>query len=64
MVKLANGVCVSCGNPLKIIKGGQKTILNSTDIVMVHVFGCLNKECSEAMKEQGRQETPVPSFNG
>jgi len=61
---LPNGVCVSCGNPLKIISGGQKTALNSTDIVMVHVFGCLNKDCPEKMKEQGRSETPVPSFEG
>jgi len=64
---LANGVCVSCGNPLKIISGGQKTALNSTDIVMVHVFGCINKDCKMAnpkMLEQDRKETPVPSFEG
>lgn len=29
---------------------------------MVHVFGCMNKNCKLAMKEQNRQENIVESF--
>jgi hypothetical protein len=64
---MPNGVCSNCGNPLKIIQGGQKSLEGSTDITMVHVFGCINKDCKMAnpkMLEQDRKETIVPSFNG
>ena len=56
--------CHKCGNPLRIVSGGQKSALDSTDIIMVHVWGCLNKDCTEAMKEQNRTENKVESFNG
>lgn len=57
-------VCIECKQPLHIISGGNKTAIDSTDIITVHVFGCLNKACGECMKEQTRTETINPSFTG
>lgn len=57
-------VCKECGNPLKVISGGNKTTEGTTVITMVHVWGCINKDCNEAMKEQQRTETVQESFEG
>jgi len=57
-------VCRACSNPLKIISGGLKTTVGSTQVTMVHVFGCLNDDCPEKMVEQNRIETPQDSFTG
>ena len=57
-------VCIECKQPLHIISGGNKTEVNTTDIITVHVFGCMNRDCKERMKEQDRTETKNPSFMG
>ncbi len=54
--------CNSCGNDLKVLNGGMKTEIDSTDIKMVHIHGCMNKHCKECMKEKDRTETIVDSF--
>jgi hypothetical protein len=54
-------VCSQCQNPLRIIKGGQK--IRDGKIIMVHVMGCMNPECSLYNKEKERIETEVPSFD-
>jgi len=62
VINLEDLKCCKCKNPLRIIKGGQKSDIGSTDIVMVHVFGCMNESCDMAMKEQHRVEDTVESF--
>lgn len=52
--------CRSCGAFLHIIKGGQK--IKDGKIIMVHVLGCLNRNCQDKMVEQGRKETEAPRF--
>lgn len=56
--------CKECGNPLRILSGGHKSDLGSTDIVMVHIHGCMNPNCKIKQQEQHRTETTVESFNG
>lgn len=56
--------CRSCHNPLHIISGGNKSEEGSTVIKTVHVWGCLNPDCKDAMVEQTRTETEQESFNG
>lgn len=56
--------CRKCQNPLRVINGGLKSDAGSTKIVMVHVWGCLNPDCSENMKEQDRTESEQESFEG
>ena len=55
-------VCSECGNPLKVVRGGIKTVADSPDIVMVHVYGCMNEQCTKAMQEQLRTESIVEQF--
>ena len=57
-------VCKECSNPLKIISGGNKAVVGSTEITMIHVWGCLNPACSCKMEEQSRSESSVESFKG
>ncbi len=52
--------CRSCGNPLRILKGGQKII--DGKIVNIHVMGCLNPSCDLFNQEQDRKVNEVPSF--
>ena len=54
--------CVECKQELHVIAGGTKSEEGTTEITTVHVFGCLNKKCSMAMKEQQRTETTNSSF--
>jgi hypothetical protein len=53
-------VCRECGNPLRILKGGQKII--DGKICNIQVMGCLNPNCSLKQKEQDRIITEIPSF--
>lgn len=55
-------VCKKCGNPLKVINGGNKVV--DGKIVTVHVWGCLNAKCELNMQEQDRTETEQESFEG
>ena len=52
--------CRECGNPLRILKGGQKII--DGKIVNIHVMGCLNPGCPMLQQEQDRIITEIPSF--
>lgn len=57
--------CKSCGLPLRILSGGMKTAAKSTKITIVHILGCLNKNCPEFQKQQMRVESkPQESFEG
>ncbi|HEY5585717.1 MAG TPA: hypothetical protein VIK78_14675 [Ruminiclostridium sp.] len=56
--------CKTCGNPLRVLSGGNKTTEGSTTITMVHIWGCLNEKCKDNMKEQQRTETNQESFEG
>jgi hypothetical protein len=52
--------CSNCGNPLKVISGGNKIV--DGKIVMIHVWGCLNDDCKIKMQEQNRTQTEVEQF--
>jgi hypothetical protein len=54
--------CTSCNNELRVIKGGMQTSLESQDIKMVQVWGCMNKDCELSMQEQKRTEVIVEQF--
>jgi len=54
--------CIECKQPLRIISGGIKSDVDSTEVTTVHVFGCFNKNCSMVQKEQNRTSTVNPSF--
>jgi hypothetical protein len=54
--------CRNCGNPLRILKGGQK--IGDGKIIMVHVMGCLNPDCELKNQEQDRVFTEVQEFEG
>lgn len=54
--------CSKCGNPLKVIHGGEKVA--DGKIIMVHIFGCINPECELKMAEQNRTETEINRFDG
>lgn len=54
--------CRSCGNPLRILRGGQKII--DGKIVNIQVIGCLNPNCSLKQQEQDRAVAEVPEFQG
>lgn len=56
--------CTACGNPLHVIGGGNKTDKDTTDITMIHIWGCLNDKCEKKMIEQARTETVQKSFEG
>jgi len=56
--------CIVCGNPLRVLSGGNKTTEGSTVITMVHIWGCMNAKCTEVQKESMRTETAQESFNG
>jgi hypothetical protein len=52
--------CKSCGNPLRILRGGQKII--DGKINNIQVMGCLNPNCSLKQQEQDRVVNEVPNF--
>ena len=52
--------CSNCGNPLRILRGGQKII--DGKIVNIHVMGCLNPSCELFNQEQDRKVNEVQSF--
>ena len=62
-------VCVVCGLPLHVLKGGLQVI--GTDIVNVAILGCTNNNyfgthvpCTMFEQEQARNETPINMFEG
>jgi len=56
--------CSACGNELRVVSGGNKTDKDTTEITMVHVWGCLNDKCEKRLIEQARTETVYESFKG
>jgi hypothetical protein len=56
--------CSVCGNPLRVLSGGNKTTEGTTDITMVHIWGCMNEKCKNKMIEQSRSENIQESFKG
>jgi len=56
--------CNKCGNPLRIIAGGQTTDIGSKIIKHITVLGCLNPDCERKMQEQRRIENIQESFEG
>ena len=54
--------CRSCGNPLRILRGGQKII--DGKINNIQVMGCLNPNCELKNQEQDRHVTETPEFQG
>lgn len=56
--------CTSCGNPLHVVSGGDKSEVGSTQIITIHVWGCLNPQCEKKGQEQDRSYTTRDSFEG
>lgn len=54
-------LCKECKSPLHVISGGNKIV--DGKIVTVHVFGCLNSNCSLNTQEQNRTQTEQEQFN-